>query len=272
MHPLLCTLEYWLVKHPKILNFTWSQGETPGSSLNFLTLTILSYLSLTYLLSHHHIPSIGPHILKPITAVHNLTLLLFSLIMALGCTLSIFSHTPTIHHFICFPPHTPPSGPLFFWAYIFYLSKILEYIDTLLIILSESMIRRLTFLHVYHHAMVVIMCYLWLHTSQSMFPLMLVTNASVHVIMYTYYLLCALGVRVRPRWKQLVTDCQILQFFSSIGIMSLVFYYHFNGGSGGCSGIWGWCFSSVFITSLLVLFIDFYSKNYSISSAKTKVA
>ncbi|XP_038684944.1 putative elongation of fatty acids protein DDB_G0272012 [Tripterygium wilfordii] len=271
MNPIFSTLEYWLVSHPKILNFTWSQGETLGSSLNFLTLTILSYLTLTFLLSHHHhIPSIGSHILKPITAVHNLTLLIFSLIMALGCTLSIFAHTPSIHHFICFPPQTPPSGPLFFWAYIFYLSKILEYIDTLLIILSESMMRRLTFLHVYHHAMVVIMCYLWLHTSQSMFPLMLVTNASVHVIMYTYYLLCALGVR--PRWKRLVTDCQILQFFSSFGIMSLIFYYHFSGGSVGCSGMWGWCFSSVFITSLLVLFIDFYSKNYSSGGAKTKVA
>jgi hypothetical protein len=31
----------------------------------------------------------------------------------------------------------------------------------------------------------------------------------------------------------------------------------------GCSGIWGWCFDSVFITSLLVLFLDFHSKNYS---------
>ncbi|KDO43464.1 hypothetical protein CISIN_1g0456431mg, partial [Citrus sinensis] len=92
-----------------------------------------------------------------------------------------------------FPPTISPSGPLFFHAYIFYLSKIHEFLDTLLIILSNS-IQRLTFLHVYHHATVVVMCYLWLQTKQSLFPIALVTNASVHVIMYGYYLLCVMGL------------------------------------------------------------------------------
>ncbi|XP_048231368.1 elongation of fatty acids protein sre1-like [Ricinus communis] len=262
--PGFTTVEYWLVNHPKIHSFAWKQGQTPGSSPVFLTLTVIAYLSVTFLLTR---PSFGiscsPRFLRNLTAIHNMILLSLSFTMAVGCTLSILLLLPNVDHLVCFPKKTPPSGPLFFWAYIFYLSKIYEYMDTLLIILSNS-VRRLTFLHVYHHATVVVMCYLSLHTSQSMFPGVLVTNAVVHVIMYFYYLLCTLGIR--PSWKKLVTDCQIVQFYSSFAIMGWIFYYHFTG--SGCSGILGWYFDAVFIASLLVLFLDFHSKNYSKKKAK----
>ncbi|OMO92100.1 GNS1/SUR4 membrane protein [Corchorus olitorius] len=179
--------------------------------------------------------------------------------MAVGCTLSIIIPNPSsFRHIICFPPNTLPTGPLFFWAYIFYLSKILEFVDTLLIILSKSK-QRLTFLHVYHHATVLVMCYLWLTTRQSLFPIALVTNATVHVVMYFYYLLCAMGMR--PKWKRLVTDCQIVQFVFSFAVSVLMLYYHFTG--SGCSGIWGWCFNAVFNASLLALFVDFHGKSYA---------
>ncbi|OAY44902.1 putative elongation of fatty acids protein DDB_G0272012 [Manihot esculenta] len=262
-NPVYPILEYWLVKHPNILNFSWKQGETPGSSIFFLSSIVVSYLSLTYLLSRSTLVSCSPRFLKNLTAIHNIVLLSLSFVMALGCSLSIILFAPNVDYLVCFPKKTPPTGPLFFWAYIFYLSKIFEFMDTLLIILSNS-VRRLTFLHVYHHATVVVMCYISLHSSQSMFPCVLVTNATVHVIMYFYYFLCAVGIR--PKWKKLVTDCQILQFFSSFAIIAWIFYYHFTG--AGCSGILGWCFDAVFITSLLVLFLDFHSKNYS--KQKTK--
>ncbi|OAY39881.1 putative elongation of fatty acids protein DDB_G0272012 [Manihot esculenta] len=252
------TIQYWLADHPNIQNFSWKQGETPGSSLLFLSLTVISYLSLTYLFSHTTLISCSRRFLKSLTAIHSLILLSLSFVMSLGCTLCIILIAPNVDYLICFPQKTPPTGPLFFWAYIFYISKIYEFMDTLLIILSNST-RRLTFLHVYHHATVVVMCYISLHTSQSMFPGVLVTNAAVHVIMYFYYFLCALGIR--PKWKKIVTDCQILQFFSSFGIMGLIFYYHFTG--QGCSGISGWWFDAVFITSLLLLFLDFHAKTYS---------
>ncbi|KDO38508.1 hypothetical protein CISIN_1g046113mg, partial [Citrus sinensis] len=140
------TLQHWLVNHPQILNFTWTENQTPASSPDFLILSILTYLSLTSILYHRltstspsSSPLIGPHVLKPITAVDNLTLLLLSLIMAVGCTLSIILHSPHLR-------------------YTLY---------TLLIVLSNS-IQRLRFLHVYHHATVVVMCYLWLQTKQSL--------------------------------------------------------------------------------------------------------
>lgn len=268
MNRVFSTLLYWLVNHPTILGFSWNPGQTLGTSPLFLSLSVLAYLSLTFLISRLlSLPPVSSKILKPITALHSLTLFLLSLLMATGCTLSVFFHPPPLlpRYAICFPPNTPPTGPLFFWAYIFYLSKLLEFIDTLLIIISKSF-QRLTFLHVYHHATVVVMCYLWLHTSQSLFPIALVTNATVHVIMYAYYLLCAVGVR--PRWKRLVTDCQIVQFVFSFLVSGLMLYEHFAG--SGCSGIWGWCFNAVFNGSLLALFADFHGKSYARKKATTK--
>lgn len=250
-------LQYWLVEHPSILHFSWTEGQTPASTPLFLILALLSYLSLTLFLTRLPLSPINPALLKPISAFHNLNLLLLSLVMAVGCTLSILSSPNLLESILCFSPHTKPTGPLFFWAYIFYLSKMLEFLDTLFIILSGS-IKRLSFLHVYHHATVLVMCYLWLHTSQSLFPVALVTNASVHVLMYGYYFLCAVGIR--PKWKRAVTDCQIVQFLFSFALSGRMLYLHFSG--SGCSGIRGWCFNAVFNASLLALFVDFHGKSY----------
>ncbi|CAN4108076.1 unnamed protein product [Withania somnifera] len=253
---------YWFVDHPTINNFQWNQTSTFGSSPLFLTLTVFTYITLTFTFHHFPLlPTLSPASLRLISAVHNLILCFLSLIMAVGCSLSALHQMPRDNWtwVICFPVNqTPPHGPVFFWAYVFYFSKILEFLDTLLILLSGSRSRRLSFLHVYHHAVVVVMCYLWLSSSQTLFPVALVTNASVHVLMYAYYFLCTLGFR--PWWKRLVTNCQIIQFVFSFLISGLMLYYQFTG--SGCSGIHGWCFNAVFNASLLALFLDFHSKNY----------
>ncbi|CAL1352657.1 unnamed protein product [Linum trigynum] len=272
--PTFQTLQYYLVKHPRVHNFEWHQGQTFGSSITFLTLTILLYLTLAFLLSRRHTttsPSttatVPPLLLRLLTAAHNAFLLSLSAAMAAGCGLSILTVLPDVDHLICFPPNTRPKGPLFFWTNVYYLSKIYEYVDTLLIALSSSASRRLSFLHVYHHASVVFMCYVSLHTAQSMYPAVVVANSAVHVIMYLYYLMCSLGKR--PTWKKVVTDTQIVQFYSGYGIMALIFYRHFTG--PGCSGVLGWCFDAVFISSLLYLFLDFHAKTYGAGMAAKKV-
>ncbi|CAI9103893.1 OLC1v1002478C1 [Oldenlandia corymbosa var. corymbosa] len=264
------TIHYWLVEHPIVSQFEWKQGITFGSSPLFLKLSLLTYLTLTFILHRFPVPPpFRPATLRFITAVHSLFLCILSVIMAAGCILS------TLHHIqmrgndwtwaVCFPAdRTPPRGPTFFWAQIFYLSKLLEFIDTLLILLSSSRSRRLSFLHVYHHTVVVIMCYLWLSTSQTLFPVGLVTNASVHIVMYAYYMLSALGIR--PRWKRFVTNFQIFQFVFGFAISGLMLYYHFTG--SGCSGMPGWCFNTIFNGTLLALFLDFHSKNYGKESSK----
>ncbi|KAJ4978795.1 hypothetical protein NE237_009575 [Protea cynaroides] len=145
-------------------------------------------------------------------------------------------------------PKYPTYVAVFFWAYVFYLSKILKFIDTARIPLSPSTNKQLTFLHVYHRVVVVVMWYLWLHTSQSLLPVALITNASVHTMMWGYYVLCSLGRR--PPWKRLETDFQIFQFV----FIHVMLWFHFSG--CGCCGIWVWCFDALFNASLLALRVE----------------
>lgn len=64
-----------------------------------------------------------------------------------------------------------------------------------------------------------------------------------------------------------MTKCQIIQFVFSFGVSVVMVYYHFTG--LGCSGIWGWCFNAGFNASLLALFVDFHSKNYTSTTTTT---
>ena len=68
----------------------------------------------------------------------------------------------------------------------------------------------LTTLHVFHHSLVVVMAFLWLDTAQSLQHIALLTNTAIHVVMYYYYYRSS--IKRPPRWKRLVTSCQIVQF------------------------------------------------------------
>ncbi|OIT40017.1 elongation of fatty acids protein 3-like protein [Nicotiana attenuata] len=270
MEALYSSVHYWLVGHPTISKFEWKQGHTFGSSLLFLALSVSIYLSLTLLSLRFasHLPTLSATILHRITAVHSLILCLLSLIMVAGCSLSVLHQMPR-HDWkwvFCFPTnHIHTRGPLFFWFQVCFLSKILEFIDTLLIIFSSSRSRRLSFLHVYHHAMVPVLGYLAIYTSQSMLHIVVITNASVHVLMYAYYFLCAIGKK--PWWKRLVTNCQIVQFIFGFPCSAMMLYYHFTT-KLGCSGFGPWCACIAFDVSLLALFLDFHSNNYGKNNRK----
>nr|GMD16696.1 elongation of fatty acids protein 3-like [Ipomoea batatas] len=271
MEALLSTIHFWLVGHPTISQYEWKEGHTLGSSPLFPAVTIISYLSVTLFLHRFAVlPDLSSTAaFRYAAAVHSMILCLLSLAMAVGSTLATLHQMPGDGWgwVVCFPadPATLPRGPVFFWGYVCYFSKILEFIDTLLILLGGSRSRRrLSFLHVFHHAGVVVAGYLLLATAQSMLPVAVATNAAVHVLMYAYYFLCAVGHR--PRWKKLVTDCQIIQFVFGLVMSGLMLYYHFTG--SGCSGVRALFYNTVFVAVLLTMFLDFHSTNYSFKKRK----
>jgi len=103
-------------------------------------------------------------------------------------------------------------------------------------------------------------------------------NSLVHVVMYTYFVLCDLGIR--PWWKKYLTGLQIYQFVSGVLYTSIYFYYylqdlkwnliesfpyvniHFK---QGCVGdLWAVIFMFAVNISFLLLFSQFYVQNYQI--------
>ncbi|KAK9823087.1 hypothetical protein WJX72_000106 [[Myrmecia] bisecta] len=163
----------------------------------------------------------------------------------------------------CLPQGTLMQGPLYFWSYMYYLSKYYEFIDTILLVLKA---KPLSVLHVFHHSVVVPMAFLWLEAAQSLQQIALLINTGIHVVMYYYYFLCSIDIR--PSWKKLVTNGQIVQFVASFAISTRFWYLHWL--TGRCSGLHAMLFNASFNLLLLALFINFHRSSYRASSRARK--
>ncbi len=110
--------------------------------------------------------------------------------------------------FFCDPsPHVLRNGRLLFLYYLNYITKYLELSDTVLLCLRG---KPLPFLHVYHHAATLVLCWTQLAAKSSVQWIPIVLNLMVHVPMYYYYAVATLGKS--PWWKKHLTTAQIVQF------------------------------------------------------------
>eukprot|EP00285_Hemiselmis_virescens_P002323 CAMPEP_0173407312 /NCGR_PEP_ID=MMETSP1356-20130122/66798_1 /TAXON_ID=77927 ORGANISM="Hemiselmis virescens, Strain PCC157" /NCGR_SAMPLE_ID=MMETSP1356 /ASSEMBLY_ACC=CAM_ASM_000847 /LENGTH=250 /DNA_ID=CAMNT_0014368469 /DNA_START=62 /DNA_END=814 /DNA_ORIENTATION=+ len=209
-------------------------------------------------------PAPDGRLLKLAMCFHNAVLCLVSLAMFIGAGYEAYvrSKAEGITFLFCEKYNTKAQGGLYFWSYIYYLSKFYEFGDTVFKVIKR---KPLDFLHVYHHAVVVFMCYNWLDHAQSLQTLGLLFNTFVHIFMYFYYAYTIYNPP--PWWKRYITSLQIVQFQSSF-VLSLPFaYMHLNRtyvlGVEGCSGAMTFLFNAAFNLSLLLLFVRFSRKSYS---------
>merc|ERR1719469_871668 len=150
--------------------------------------------------------------LKNVQTFHNVNLIVMSAIMLCGVVIESWRRLKmeiengelTWPSFlICEDPSGPAKGALYYWSYMYYLSKYYELLDTVLQ-LARGKPPPNFILHVYHHAVVLIMAWLWCNTKQSLQIFGLAFNTLVHVVMYTYFLQRTFTGKV-PWWKSLVT-------------------------------------------------------------------
>lgn len=198
-------------------------------------------------------PATQASLLK-IQQIHNLVLCLGSLAMLLGTLVELFRRSATeggeFWWFVCEDVKTKSEGALWFWAYVYYLSKFYELLDTVIQMVKGRRPPSF-FLHVYHHAVVLYMSWGWLEYRMSLMWGGLLFNTLVHTVMYYYYYLKACGVS--PWWKRYVTSFQILQFATSAALGVLLFRDVVFGGAE-CAGLGFVCFNIVFNMTLMVQF------------------
>ncbi|KAL1490973.1 hypothetical protein ABEB36_011640 [Hypothenemus hampei] len=99
-------------------------------------------------------------------------------------------------------------------TYLYFLIKILDLMDTIFFVLRKKS-AHISFLHVYHHAMMVIVGWValkYLGGGHSYF--LGLANCSVHIILYLYYLLTAYDSKFgQIIWiKKFITQMQLTQF------------------------------------------------------------
>ncbi|OGM42406.1 hypothetical protein ABOM_008369 [Aspergillus bombycis] len=96
-----------------------------------------------------------------------------------------------------------------YYTWLFYISKYYEIIDTLLLLVKG---KRVSFLQMYHHAGVIICSWVGViyRTPQAVVGIFL--NAGIHTLMYLYYSLTILRIKVPVFIKRTLTRLQITQF------------------------------------------------------------
>jgi hypothetical protein len=136
------------VKHPVVASFHWQSGRTVDATVSFAATVICGYLTAVLVLRClvlPRLPALPLPALHAASAAHNAVLLTLSATMAAGCALSMVATAPTPWWAwpFCFSPRgtTEASGPVFFWAHVFYLSNVYELGDTLLILLAHRVMR-----------------------------------------------------------------------------------------------------------------------------------
>ncbi|KAI1307593.1 putative protein for very long chain fatty acid elongation [Halotydeus destructor] len=119
--------------------------------------------------------------------------------------------------FHCAPAEPDKVDHLWQWrlqlGWLYTMSKLVDLMDTVFFVLRKNY-HQVSTLHVVHHSLVPINCWLGLKyiPSESVvfFPF---ANSFVHFVMYFYYALTTLGPWVKPYlwWKPWVTKLQIVQ-------------------------------------------------------------
>jgi len=151
-----------------------------------------------------------PYDLRKLLTSWNVLLALFSIaatMRTLPELIRILLQNHGFHHSACSPCEdvSPASA---FWAWAFVLSKVVELMDTVFIVLRKQ---PLIFLHWYHHLTVLL--YSWYSYGDYIAPArwFVVMNYLVHSFMYTYYALKSLRWRIPRIISMSLTFLQLSQ-------------------------------------------------------------
>ena len=247
---------------PTTANYPAVTSPTPlvTSLLLYLVTVCLWYSSLSKLKVRR---VEEPRWLTKLVICHNVFLIVLSLYMCIGCLTEAYSNRYTLWG----NSYKEEEKQLAFYIYLFYVSKLYEFFDTLIMLLKKNL-RQVSFLHVYHHSTI---SFIWWMIARrapggdAYFSAAL--NSWVHVCMYTYYLLSAtIGKDGRKRskylwWGRYLTQMQMFQFLCNL--IQAIYCASFSDYPKFLSKI-----LLFYMLSLLVLFGHFYYTKHVAAAKK----
>ncbi|KAJ3375377.1 hypothetical protein GGF31_004495 [Allomyces arbusculus] len=252
--------------------------HVPLSSGTIVAVTAVTYVAVIFGgQAYLRATNTKPFTLQAPFFVHNVVLSLFSgflfLAMAENVVPIILRHG--LFHAIC--DERGLTKELLVLYYLNYLTKYYELIDTIFLVLKR---KPLAFLHWYHHSLTMVLCWTQLAGAPTVQWVPILINLLVHVIMYMYYGLTAIRIRVPTMIKKSITTLQITQFV--VDLVAIYYaayhatYWHWSQAvpaalapfvpvpTKPCTGtLTAAYFGCALITSYLFLFIDFFVKTYS---------
>eukprot|EP00003_Mantamonas_plastica_P003760 TRINITY_DN12952_c0_g1_i2.p1 TRINITY_DN12952_c0_g1~~TRINITY_DN12952_c0_g1_i2.p1 ORF type:complete len:291 (+),score=84.17 TRINITY_DN12952_c0_g1_i2:43-873(+) len=240
-------------------SFQWAYGITPLTNWQVIAITWVVYLSCTFIGNYVYTKTdIQPSkTMRSLRGAHNMFLCLWSLLMCAGITYDSFFIVKEggWKPLFCTTGEQEFTGRIYYWSFLYFISKFYELLDTAFIVANK---KTPSFLHVYHHTIVVLMVWIWMQSRMQYHVVGVFANTFVHVIMYYYYYLISNGIK--PWWKMYITAIQITQFVASF-VLSVPYLYYVYNEEGGCDGFYGFVFSAVVNFTFLVQFIQLYLAN-----------
>ncbi|KAF8781552.1 Elongation of very long chain fatty acids like protein [Argiope bruennichi] len=242
----------------------WSGGD-PVTMNRFLTKTITPMITIvtSYVL---FVTWIGPTIMKnkkpiemrKLIIVYNFGLIAFYLYFLLKGAFFI----PELgFQFICGSLNsyeTPIIPDIFDLGYQLYVVRYIELLDTVFLVLTKKF-NMVTPLHVFHHSIVPVFGWFGFRSESSGYlAVFMAVNCIVHIVMYTYYAIAALGPKYQKYiwWKKYLTSLQILQFFV------MTFYTNIMFAIGCTTSKFTFMFCTFLSVLFFFLFINYYKQAY----------
>ncbi|XP_026298534.1 elongation of very long chain fatty acids protein 6-like [Apis mellifera] len=232
----------------------WMQNNLTNSIYYCIIYVILVFGGKYYMLKRQRFNLRGALVLW------SSLLSLFSII-GLSRTLPEMIHILTYHgfyHSVCIPSFIEQDVVSGFWAWMFALSKLLEFGDTIFIVLRKQ---ELIFLHWYHH--ITVFLYTWFSYADNIASArwFMVLNYFVHSIMYSYYALKAMRYKTPVFIPMLITILQITQMILGC-IISIVSYHYLESHKECKNSRIHMIFSILMYLSYFILFCKFFYKSY----------
>lgn len=205
-----------------------------------------------------HLPAVPG--LYPFKFMYNMVQVMLCSYMCIEAGVKAYQNNYTLTPCEPFNHENPPIG---FILYVFYISKILDFFDTIFIILEKRW-SQLSFLHVYHHFSIFLIYWLNMNVGyDGDVYLTIVLNGLIHTIMYTYYFV-SLHTKEIP-WKSALTLSQMVQF---VVMNSQALYLIYTDCRSYPINVVYFYF--YYILSLLFLFAQFFLVSYVFKSGKKK--
>ncbi|KAG9637946.1 hypothetical protein KCU95_g4020, partial [Aureobasidium melanogenum] len=114
---------------------------------------------------------------------------------------------------------------LAFWGWFFYLSKFYEVVDTAIIVAKG---KRSATLQTYHHAGAMLCMWAGIRYMSPPIWMFVFINSFIHTLMYTYFTLSAINVRVPNALKRTLTTMQITQFLFGASYAALHLFVKYD--------------------------------------------
>ncbi|KAL6452994.1 elo-1 Elongation of long chain fatty acids protein 1 [Candida maltosa Xu316] len=156
------------------------------------------------------------------------------------------------------------------FGWLFYISKFYEVIDTIIILLKG---KPSSLLQSYHHAGAMLGMWAGIRYQSPPIWIFVVFNSFIHTLMYFYFSLSCLNIRVPKIFKKMLTSLQIAQFVIGGSVAVLHGFISILDSSDAENSKWIGCISSpgqaltvsinvFYLMPLTALFTAFYIESY----------